>query len=204
MSRAPRTHAGWGAEDRRQALLNLAASTAELDEEQQRSRPGAALPHAQIPEVSLRPQLPSPLVIDYRAARPSRQQSVPIENPRVRIGGSFSFRTTVGYPDANDRLRGAASRRPRGGSNDPSRTQPSRGPPRSDCSHAPSGVDHPADEPKRNPKPLLCPRGGPGTVNGDHCQSLATGPFACRRTPASKQCQLLAHSPWCKAPASES
>jgi hypothetical protein len=37
MSRAPRTHAGWGAEDRRQAVLKLAASTAELDEERQLS-----------------------------------------------------------------------------------------------------------------------------------------------------------------------
>ena len=30
MSHAPRIHAGWGAEDRRQAVPNLAASTAEL------------------------------------------------------------------------------------------------------------------------------------------------------------------------------
>ena len=42
LARREPTPAG-GAEDRRQAVLKLAASTAEVDEEQQRSRPGAAL-----------------------------------------------------------------------------------------------------------------------------------------------------------------
>ena len=83
----------------------------------------------------------------------------------------------------------------------PSRTQPSRGPtartlrPTSTAS---------LTNPNGNPKPLLCPRGGPSPVSGAPCQSLATGLFACRSTPASKQCEVLAHSPWCKAPASES
>jgi hypothetical protein len=39
-ARAPRTHAGWGEKDRRQTVLKLAASTAELDEEQQRHPAG--------------------------------------------------------------------------------------------------------------------------------------------------------------------
>jgi hypothetical protein len=84
--------------------------------------------------------------IDYRGACPSRQRSAPIENPRVRIGGPVSFRTTVGYPDANDQLRGAASRWPRAAQT----TQAARSPPAVRLLPAPGGVDHPADEPKRN------------------------------------------------------
>ena len=83
-------------------------------------------------------------------------------------------------------------------------TQAARSIARSDCSHAPSGADQPADEPNGNPKPLLCPRGGPAPVSGDRCVSLATRRFACRSTPPSKRSQAIAHSPWRKAPAKES
>ena len=117
--------------------------------------------------------------------------------PRVRIGSPVSFRTTVGHPDGNDRgrfLKIATARRRAQVASSASQDRPFAGFRRR---------RPPADEPKRKPEALLCPRGGPGPVSGDRCQSLATGPFACRRIPASKQCEVLAHSPWCKAPASE-
>lgn len=65
----------------------------------------------EIPAVLVDVRLP----IDDRGARPSRQRSAPIENPCVRIGRAVSFRTTAGYPDASDPLRGVASRWTMGG-----------------------------------------------------------------------------------------
>ena len=108
MSRAPRTHAGWGAEDRRQAVLKLAASTAELDEEQQRSRPGAALLHARIPEVSLRAQRPSPLVIRNRDITSSRRRRRTIGCSVSQIRCPDRFRTLPGYSYAGINLGGDA------------------------------------------------------------------------------------------------
>jgi hypothetical protein len=101
------------------------------------------------------------------------------------------FRTAVGYPDANDRLRGAVSRWPRGGSNDPSRTQPSRGPIARTLRPASS---IPLTNPNGNPKPVLCPRAGPGPASGDRVsRSLSDYLLAGARRPASKQCEVLAH-----------
>jgi hypothetical protein len=110
-----------------------------------------------------------------------------------RWSGFFSH--NGGLSGANDRLRGAASRRPTSGSNDPSRTQPSRGPTAPTLRPASTT---PLTNPNGTRSRSLVREADRGPVGGDRCQSLATGPFACRSTPASKQSEVLAHSPWCK------
>ena len=110
-----------------------------------------------------------------------------------RWSGFFSH--NGGLSGANDRLRGAASRRPTSGLNDPSRTQPSRGPTAPTLRPASTT---PLTNPNGTRSRSLVREADRGPVGGDRCQSLATGPFACRSTPASKQSEVLAHSPWCK------
>jgi hypothetical protein len=60
--------------------------------------------------VTARPVLPLAVGVATRA--PRRGESAPVGAPRVRLGGPVSVRATVGYPDANDRLRDRASRWP--------------------------------------------------------------------------------------------
>ena len=117
--------------------------------------------------------------------------------PRVRIGGPVSFQTTVGYPDANDRVRDRASRWP------PliKRRKPRTAPPGTDRTQTPP--------PSTAPKPKS--EAGPSYARRAGSPRLATalsrsppGHLLAEAPRSSKQCDALAHSHRCKTRASES